>query len=158
MAEIICPACGKTIEEGNAFCPYCGVSVDGKNEWAPPPVEPPHAAEGAAYTPPPAPGNPVYPMPTQGKSGTGLGWIIFLRVMLWIFFALIEIGTLASIYFMLLYSRGHAILPAVLTLLGGTLIAFLTVAGGMVALNNATNLRRIAINTAKTLELLERRK
>ena len=39
---------------------------------------------------------------------------------------------------------------------GSILLAFITVAGGMIALNNATNLRSIAMNTAITVELLQK--
>ena len=95
--------------------------------------------------------NPVFYQKT-GKTGKGMGWIVFLRVILWIMFAAIVItGIVLAIQW--LYWEP---LMSVLYFFGSILLAFITVAGGMIALNNATNLRSIAMNTALTVELLQK--
>ena len=101
---------------------------------------------------------PVYPqqpaVPSNeftGKTGKGMGWIVFMRVILWIIFA----GMVITGVVMAIEIIDYDVLIAVGYILGSVLSAFIIVAGGMIALNNATNLRSIAMNTAKTVELLQ---
>ena len=101
---------------------------------------------------------PVYPqqpaVPSyefNGKTGKGMGWIVFMRVILWIIFAGMVIAGLVAGVNVFDYDE----LMGIAYILGGILSAFIVVAGGMIALNNATNLRSIAMNTAKTVELLQ---
>ena len=82
-----------------------------------------------------------------------MGWIVFMRVILWIIFAGIVITGLVYGIKMFDYRDGE--LYGILCILSSVLTAFIVVAGGMIALNNATNLRSIAMNTAKTVELLQ---
>ena len=163
MALITCPRCGKLIEGKEAFCPYCGAST--KNAAAAPAAQPNPTAQKQSYAPPTytPPVNqgyapPAYPQqpPVQsyefsGKTGKGMGWIVFMRVILWVIFAgMIIAGIVLGVE---CFDYDEEI--GLLYILGGILSAFITVAGGMIALNNATNLRSIAMNTAKTVELLQ---
>lgn len=98
-----------------------------------------------------------YAAPVQGKVGGGFGWIVFLRVILWIFFGLIMLSALiAGVEFMSWGDEG--VLIGFATILGGALVAFLTVACGMISLNNASNIHKIATNSARILDELQRRK
>lgn len=125
-----------------------------------PPVNPGYVPPvNPGYVPPVNPGYapPVYPqqpMPVNefsGKTGKGMGWIVFMRVILWIIFAGMVIAGLVAGVNVFDYDE----LMGIVYILGGILSAFIVVAGGMIALNNATNLRSIAMNTAKTVELLQ---
>ena len=87
----------------------------------------------------------------SGKTGKGMGWIVFMRVILWIIFAgMVIAGLVAGVN-----AFDYDELMGIVYILSGILSAFIVVAGGMIALNNATNLRSIAMNTAKTVELLQ---
>ncbi len=154
MAMITCPSCGNLIEGKEAFCPYCGAAI------APNPTAQEQSYAPPTYTPPTNQGyaTPVYPQqpPVQsyefsGKTGKGMGWIVFMRVILWIIFAGMIIAGVVFGVEVFDYDEGMGLLY----ILSGILSAFLVVAGGMIALNNATNLRSIAMNTAKTVELLQ---
>ena len=125
-----------------------------------PPVNPGYVPPvNPGYVPPVNPGYappayPQQPMPVNefsGKTGKGMGWIVFMRVILWIIFAGMVIAGLV----MGIEIFDHDELMAIVYILGSVLSAFIIVAGGMIALNNATNLRSIAMNTAKTVELLQ---
>lgn len=154
MANIICSGCGNLIDGNEKYCPVCGKATAASAANTPPAPQAPPAA--TPYPPVYSPQPQYIPAPNyDGKSGKGLGWITFLKVMLWILFALMEITTLVYVVAAANYFRYHGALIGFLIFLGGTLISFLTLAGGMVALNNATNLRSIATNTAKTVGLLE---
>ena len=125
-----------------------------------PPVNPGYVPPvNPGYVPPVNPGYapPVYPqqpMPVNefsGKTGKGMGWIVFMRVILWIIFAgMVIAGLVAGVN-----AFDYDELMGIVYILSGILSAFIVVAGGMIALNNATNLRSIAMNTAKTVELLQ---
>lgn len=107
-----------------------------------------------SYAPPVHPQQPIAPSyEFSGKTGKGMGWIVFMRVILWIVFAGIVITGLVYGIRMFDYRDGE--LYGILCILSSVLTAFIVVAGGMIALNNATNLRSIAMNTAKTVELLQ---
>lgn len=163
MALITCPSCGKLMEGKEAFCPYCGAST--KNAAGAPSAQPNPTVQEKSYAPPiyTPPVNqsyapPVYPQqpPVQsydfsGKTGKGMGWIVFMRVILWIIFAAIIIVGIGRGIEYFDYNAGVALVQ----ILTSILMAFIVVAGGMIALNNATNLRSIAMNTAKTVELLQ---
>ena len=184
MAMIVCKKCGNQVSSDAAFCRFCGAPVEADEapkapEGQPAAQEAPKAAPQAApkaapqaapqqpkmppvnpgYVPPVNPGYapPVYPqqpMPVyefSGKTGKGMGWIVFMRVILWIIFAGMVIGGLVAGVEVF----DHDELMGIVCILSGVLSAFIVVAGGMIALNNATNLRSIAMNTAKTVELLQ---
>lgn len=173
MAMIVCPNCGKYINGNEAFCPYCGTSTkteqpqqSAQQESAPQnaPQQPRQSAPQAvpvytnpSYAPPVYPQQPVAPSyEFSGKTGKGMGWIVFMRVILWIIFAGIVITGLVYGIEMFDYRDGE--LYGILCILSSVLTGFIVVAGGMIALNNATNLRSIAMNTAKTVELLQEMK
>ena len=134
----------------------------------PPPPPPPPAGSytppAGGYTPPnggytpPAGGyyNPgkYSPPYTGGKFGKGGGWIGFLRVFLWIWFGLICLAGLIG-FFGSTAAGGKGALLGLLILAAAVLIAFLSVAGGMVALDAAANINRCATNSARILELLQ---
>ena len=142
MAKFVCSGCGRELTAGQAFCPDCGHSAKVVQEPSPPA----QAANALPYQP-----NPVY-YQRIGKTGKGMGWIAFMRTILWIMFAAIVISGLV-----LACNLGdHEPLMGVLCFFGSILMAFITVAGGMIALNNATNIRSIAINTSITVELLQK--
>lgn len=184
MAMITCTKCGNQINGDEAFCPYCGISIQSMNDQpeapqsapqpqapqsAPQPQAPQSASQPWAYQSapqswaPPVYANPTYAPPVYapqprmsgeryvGKTGKGMGWIVFMRVILWIAFAgIIVYGVVMG---MELFDYDEML--ALAYILGGIFTAFITVAGGMIMLNNATNLRSIATNTAKTVELLQ---
>lgn len=164
MAMIVCPACGKYINGDEAFCPYCGTSTKTEkpqqNAQPQQSVPQPQAANiyaNPGYVPPVYPQQPVVPSyEFSGKTGKGMGWIVFMRVILWIVFASIVItGVVYGIKF---FDYRDGELLGLLCILGSVLTAFIVVAGGMITLNSATNLRSIAMNTAKTVELLQEMK
>lgn len=152
MEMVTCANCGKQVEGNVAFCRECGAPLK--------------AAPTRPTTPPPVYTNPAAPQPypqnapmpayePAAKTGKGMGWIVFLRVILWIVFAACVISGLSlGIQAMDFGDTGIGFL----FILGGILVGFMAVASGMVALNNATNLRTIASNTAKTVELLQKMK
>lgn len=160
MGMIVCPVCGQHINGDEAFCSYCGASIKAKEtqENAQPQSAPqPQAANfyaNPSYAAPVYPQQPVMPSyEFSGKTGKGMGWIVFLRVILWIVFAGIVIaGFVCGIE---MIDHHYRALYGMLCIAGSILTALIVVAGGMVALNNATNLRSIAMNTAKTVELLQ---
>ena len=130
------------------------------------PVQPQHQSYQQpyhqGYTPYYAPQKPA----NRGKGG---GWIGFLRVMAWIMFTLIELATVisgialmagarvASSYFGYGYSYTNwgAILGGLGVIIGGTLLAFIMIAGINVSLDMAMNTARTATNTAKLVEKIE---
>ena len=154
MEKRICSACGRELTQEQDFCPDCGHPA----KVAAAPAQSAAPAQNAAPNPVPAaaPQPSPYPQPAvpalSGKTGKGMGWIVFLRVIFWILFAAIVV---TAFVMAVPVFYGSPIL-AVLIVLGGILVGFIVVAGGMVALNNATNLRSIAKNTALTVELLQR--
>lgn len=173
MAMIVCPSCGKYINGEEAFCPYCGApaktekmqqqsvpqqrtapqqSAPQPRQSAPQPQAVP-VYTNPSYQQPAYPQQPAAPSyEFNGKTGKGMGWIVFMRVILWIIFAgIVVAGVVVGIE-----AFDHAAeLLGIAIMLGGVLSGFIIVAGGMIALNNATNLRSIAMNTAKTVELLQ---
>ena len=167
MAMIVCPGCGKYISGDEAFCPYCGKSTKpekAQQQSVPQQQSAPQQRQSApqpqaipvytnpGYVPPVYPQQPAVPSyEFNGKTGKGMGWIVFMRVILWIIFA----GMVIAGVVMAIEIIDYDVLIAVAYILGSVLSAFIIVAGGMIALNNATNLRSIAMNTAKTVELLQ---
>lgn len=169
MAMIVCPGCGKYISGDEAFCPYCGKSTKpekAQQQSVPQQQSAPQQRQSApqpqaipvytnpGYVPPVYPQQPAVPSNEfTGKTGKGMGWIVFMRVILWIIFAGMVISGVVYGIEMFNYRDGE--LLGIACILGSIFSAFIVVAGGMIALNNATNLRSIAMNTAKTVELLQ---
>ena len=105
-----------------------------------------------SYAPPP-PQGPAY---VPGLEGKGAGWIGLLRVILWIYFGLVcVVGLVLFVGFSAV--GGPGFLAGLLALAGCVLLAFVSVAGGMVALDAAQNIRRTAINSARILEMLNKK-
>lgn len=163
MEKRICSGCGRELTQEQDFCPDCGSPAKAVPQSAPAaqePSAPPRQEIPVRPAPPSYPQSPYQQAPYQqmpavaltGKTGKGMGWIVFLRVILWVLFAAIVITSfvLAAPVF---YASPAM---AALIVLCGILTGFVVVAGGMIALNNATNLRSIAKNTALTVELLQR--
>lgn len=107
------------------------------------------------------------PQPKPANRGKGGGWIGFLRVMAWILFAVEELAfvitgiammagaRVANSYFGYSYTNWGAIFGGLGIIAGGTLMAFIMIAGINVALDMAMNTARTATNTAKLVEKLE---
>lgn len=139
-----CQNCKKIIPNGMRSCPTCGDADDT------PEISGAHAAE-----------RPV------GEGGIGKRWIAFLRGLLWVSFSLI---CLAGLYYSfgplkraILFATndlgeysGGLFLSGIAILLVCVLVAFITLAAGMVALDVAENIRRSANNTSQILEILDR--
>ena len=106
-----------------------------------------------SYAPPPPPQGPAY---VPGLEGKGAGWIGLLRVILWIYFGLICVVGLV-LFVSISAAGGPGFLAGLLALAGCVLLAFVSVAGGMVALDAAQNIRRTAINSARILEMLNKK-
>lgn len=181
MATIRCSQCGNTYDSENAFCTNCGQATAKSREAQKAPEAP--QTQSAPRQSAPQPGTyqqrpqqtqsvpyqtaqqapnygqqyRPYPMSAQGKVGGGFGWIVFMRVILWIFFGLILLASLVS-GVQLMAEGDEGILIGFLVMLGGTLVAFLSVAMGMISLNNASNLHKIATNSAHILDELRNRK
>ena len=177
--EAFCPYCGISIQSMNdqPEAPQSAPQPQAPQS-APQPQAPQSAPQSRAYQSAPQPwayqsapqpqvppvyANPTYTPPVYapqprmsderyvGKTGKGMGWIVFMRVILWIIFA----GIIVSGVVMGLRMFDYDEVLAIAYILGGVFSAFITVAAGMILLNNATNLRSIATNTAKTVELLQ---
>lgn len=115
-----------------------------------------YGQQQTGYAPPP-PGGYSYMPPVSGQSGKGGGWIGLLRTFLWIYFGLIcLVGLILFIGFSQAGDGG--VLMGLLALAGCVLVAFISVAGGMVALDAAQNISRCATNSARILELLQHEK
>lgn len=153
MEMVTCANCGKQVEGNVAFCRECGAPLKAAPTR---PTPPPVYTNPAAPQPQPYPQNaPMSAYEPAAKTGKGMGWIVFLRVILWLVFAACVISGLSlGVQAMDIGETGVGFL----IILGGILVGFMAVASGMVALNNATNLRTIASNTAKTVELLQKMK
>ena len=95
----------------------------------------------------------------MGDTGRGAGWIMFLRVLLWIVFGGICLLGLALAMPLFQYSSyGADPMVGLGIIVGSVLIAFTVVAAGMVSLDAAQNIRRCAINSANVLDLLNQRR
>lgn len=150
MEMVTCSRCGKRVEGNVAFCHECGAPLKAAPTR---PTPPPTYAASPAPQPQPQPRPQPAAAQSAVKTGTGMGWIVFLRVLLWISFAGcvicgIVFGTMAMNY--------GAVGEGFLAILLGIFVGFLVIAGGMISLNNAENLHTIASNTAKTVDLLQR--
>lgn len=144
MAIINCSKCGNAYDSANSYCPFCGQQT----VQVPPTQEAPQCPSYPQQV-------PYYTAPSHGKTGSGFGWIVFMRVILWIVFAGIVVSAL--IIGIGLLGRRRTQLEGILVILGGILTAFITIAAGMIALNNASNLNKIATNSAKILDELQKK-
>lgn len=98
------------------------------------------------------------PSPAISQAGKGTGWIKFLRVFLWIWFALICLAGVIAFVRMISTGYDEAAWMGFLILAGAVLLAFVSIAGGMVALDAAANISRCATNSARILDLLQQKK
>lgn len=148
MAIINCSKCGNSYDSANSYCPFCGQQT----VQVPPTQEAPQCPSYPQQV-------PYYTAPSQGKTGTGFGWIVFMRVILWIVFGAIVVASLIVGIRMMSFSRyfGGMAWEGMLVIFGGILTAFITIAAGMIALNNASNLNKIATNSAKILDELQKK-
>ena len=123
-----------------------GYSNQTRQPYSPPPPD----------SPTPSPAKPD-PLPA-GQSGRGGGWIMLLRVFLWLLFTAICMAGIIFGGLMIMTGPDAGGFPVVLAGLGiilvSVLLAFVAVASGMVALDAAQNIRRCAINSANILDLL----
>lgn len=126
MAIISCSKCGNAFDDANDSCPFCGTKP---NE----PTDPERFEPGAA--------------------GGGFGWIVFMRVILWFVFGMILFSSLIG---GIVLMAGKTWPFGILAIFGGVLLAFIAIAGGMIALNNASNLHKIATNTARILDEMQK--
>ena len=76
---------------------------------------------------------------------------------LWIWFCLLCLAGLVS-FVGFAAMGGVGVLVGLGTLIGCVLLAFLSVAGGMIALDAAANISRCATNSARILDLLQSKK
>lgn len=151
MATINCSNCGSAFDSANSFCPFCGTPNGQEAQQAPTYAQP------AAPQYPPYQPAPYVPTPTvRGKAGGGFGWIVFMRVILWILFAGMILSSL--IYGIILLGHNRTVGEGLLVIFGGILTSFIVVAGGMILLNAASNLHKIATNSANILNELQKRK
>ncbi len=140
------PPAGGDIPPAGGDVPPAGGYVPPANGNVPP---------AGGYVPPAggyAPPNGGY-VPYRAKGGKGGGWIGFLRVFLWIWFGLVCLfGVIVCVGWI-------DINPVIgfLCFLGCVLVAFLSVAGGMVALDACVNIKRCATNSARILDLLQKK-
>ena len=128
------------------------------------PAQPRQEYQPAAQTPV---YSQTYQMPPQtpttyttGERGSGGGWIGFMRVMSWMLFAIIEISVLIGGFFLIVqgfdsWRGGEMIASGIGMLIGGTLAAFLMIAGVQIMLDMAVNMKRTASNTANALGKLD---
>ena len=113
---------------------------------APSSIPQPEASQAPRPVPPYTP-----PVPIGGR---GSGWIAFLRIFLWFWFTLVCVsGAFGGMYFVHMEEFGLA----ALVLFGSILLAFLSIAGGMVALDAACNLKACADYSAEIAALLRRK-
>ena len=126
------------------------------------PQQPYGYAQPNVYTPPTPPQTPPsygYAPQTPAaasQGGKGSGWIGLLRVFLWIWFGLLCLGGLVT-FIALLSAGARGALLGFGALIGSVLVAFLSVAGGMVALDAAANISRCATNSARILDILQKK-
>lgn len=102
------------------------------------------------------------PSPIVLEKGKGGAWIVFMRVVLWVQFALFSLVGIAVFVCSLvassslpgLFDGAGSVLIGFLIMIGCILFAFLSVAMGMIFLDMAANIKRTTTNSAYTLELL----
>lgn len=155
-----CGNCGHPVKDGDKVCSACGTPLENPTPSAQIPCQNQQAAYSqsryyAAQWQQAQEAAPVYY--GQGEAGSGLGWITFLRVVLWIIFSLMLLSSLGAGFVLIGRGDGETILMGVGALVGGIFVSFLSVAAGMIALNNAKNLHKIANNSAKILDILQRK-
>ena len=146
------------------FCSKCGMKQPEEGGAAPAgrpaPGPGPAGAPVPPATPPSNPAGPYPPAPPvrMGDTGRGAGWIMFLRVLLWIVFAAICLTGLYLAMPIFNYGGSDGAIAALGIIVGSVLLAFTVVAAGMVSLDAAQNIRRCAINSANILDLLNQRR
>ncbi len=165
----ICPKCRNEIGADMPYCTFCGAQQPPENRVFPheptPQQWPRGDAPNTVRRPETASAEPTAQqwlneeetrMRKQlllcGERGSGMSWIVFMRVVLWFAFALLVIAFVGRGIWMISYDL---VFQGVGVILGGVLVSFIAVGGGMVALNNAGNNRKTANNTAKILQLLQ---
>ncbi len=164
---MICNNCGANIENGANVCPSCGAPVNA-------PVSQPQngytaPAQRTVVIPPPNLGqNKTYTV----KKGKGGGWITFAKVLLWFSFATIVLmgiilgitvmsaGSLASIanqaagdIIVPAISGAAAVIAGIFIMIGGVILAFVSVCYGFILLDACTNLISINDNLAELITI-----
>lgn len=162
---MMCPKCGKLVQgkEGDQ-CPDCKLFLQPPSRIRATDDE----DDTSVVSGSPAAGHPaVAKRVKNGEAGTGERWITFLRALLWVSFGLF---CFVDLYYSFRAFKsaiwditnglgefaGSSLLAGITILLGGILVAFITLAAGMVALDVAENIRRSANNTSHILEILDR--
>ncbi len=159
-----CKNCGAVMENEMSFCSKCGMKQPEEGGAAPAGRPGPGPASAPVPPAPPrsypaGPSYPPAPSVRMGDTGRGAGWIMFLRVLLWIVFGGICLLGLALAMPLFQYSSyGADPMVGLGIIVGSVLIAFTVVAAGMVSLDAAQNIRRCAINSANVLDLLNQRR
>lgn len=97
---------------------------------------------------------PQYIPDDTSRHGKGGGWIAFMRVITWILFVIIELAVVIGGVVQIMsasnryYYDGGMVISGVLTIIVGTFMAFLLIAGTMIFLDLAKNVKNIASSTA----------
>ncbi len=122
-------------------------------QYQPQPQQPPYG-----YRPQPQYAAPVqYPQyipEDTSRHGKGGGWIAFMRVITWILFVIVELAVVIGGVVQILsasnpyYYNGGMVISGILTIIVGTFMSFLLIAGTMIFLDLAKNVKNIASSTA----------
>lgn len=99
---------------------------------------------------------PQYVPEDTSRHGKGGGWIAFMRVITWILFVIVELAVVIGGAVQIMsasnpyYYNGGMVISGILTIIVGTFLAFLMIAGTMIFLDLAKNVKNIASSTADT--------
>ena len=118
----------------------------GPGQYPPPRGGPDSLMGSAGY------GGPQQPYYAQPRGGQGGGWIGFLRVFLWIWFGII---CLAGLIYTVVMMQVEPLM-GLLVLVATAIVAFASVAGGMVMLDAAKNIETCATNSAQILAEMQK--
>ncbi len=155
METKICPNCQSEVAVEAVYCTVCGMPQANRAEAYPPEPTPQQwPRQEVQHAPPEQQQKKSKPAQVRyhAENGTGMGWIVFMRVILWILFSTVVIG--AVVRAIVMFSQ-DLVLDGIMTILIAVLAAFVVIGGGMVALNSASNSRKTANNTAKILQFLQ---
>ena len=142
----MCVRCGAEVPQGKRWCPQCGEDQFAAQQPVQPdpmmnPVTPPPPAYGARGR--------GYVRPTTTGAN---GWTTPMKILLWIVFALFCIAGLMT--FIRAADADEAGIGFVMFLIS-VIVGYFMVAGGMIMLNAAEDLRVCAKNTEKLVDLIQ---